>query len=56
MPMDWDEAVAYALSLPMPKWRRRGTAKPAVKVNGRAFLTPGHEAVSCCVAIDRDTI
>ena len=43
--MTWDEAVAFALTLP-------GTAlstsygKPAVKVaaNGRAFLFPSHEA------------
>jgi hypothetical protein len=54
----WDEAVAYALSLP-------GTVlstsygKPAVKVasNGRAFLYTGHESGSSFgIAIDMDTI
>ena len=39
---DWEEAVAFALALP-------GTAlstsdgRPAVKVNGKAFLYPGRE-------------
>ena len=52
----WDEAVAFALSL-------RGTelstsyGKPAVKVNGRAFLYTGHEdKTSFGVAIDLDTV
>jgi hypothetical protein len=56
--MTWEEAVAFALSLP-------GTAlstsygKPAVKVaaNGRAFLFTSHEAsTSFGVAMDLDTI
>lgn len=56
--MTWDEAVAFALTLP-------GTAlstsygKPAVKVaaNERAFLFPSHEAAtSFGVAMDLDTI
>lgn len=56
--MTWDEAVAFALTLP-------GTAlstsygKLAVKVaaNGRAFLFPSHEAdTSFGVAMDLDTI
>jgi len=54
----WDEAVAFALSLP-------GTelgisyGKPAVKVasNGCAFLYPSHEAdTSFAIALDLDTI
>jgi hypothetical protein len=56
--MTWDEAVAFALSLPDTE---RGTSygKPAVKVasNGRAFLFPSHEPdTSFGVAIDLDTI
>ena len=56
--MTWDEAVAYALTLPDTEL---GTSygKPAVKVasNGRAFLFPSHEPdTSFGVAIDLDTI
>ena len=56
--MTFEEAVAYALSLPGTE---RGTSygKPAVKVsaNGRAFLFPSHEAdTSFGVAMDLDTI
>jgi hypothetical protein len=56
--MTWDEAVAFALSLPDTEL---GTSygKPAVKVasNGRAFLYPSHEAdTSFGIAIDFDTI
>jgi len=56
--MTWEEAVAFALTLP-------GTAlgtsygKPVVKVaaNDRALLFPGHEAdTSFGVAMDLDTI
>lgn len=56
--MTWDEAVAYALSLP-------GTVlstsygKPAVKVasNGRTFLFTGRETdTSFGIQIDLDTI
>ena len=56
--MTWEEAVAFALSLPDTEL---GTSygKPAVKAasNGRAFLFPSHEpATSFGVAIDLDTI
>jgi len=56
--MTFDEAVAYALTLPDTE---RGTSygKPAVKVssNGRAFLFPSHEPdTSFGVSIDLDTI
>ena len=56
--MTWDEAAAFALTLPGTEL---GTSygKPAVKVaaNGRAFLFPGHEAdTSFAVAMDLDTI
>jgi hypothetical protein len=56
--MTFDEAIAYALTLPDAE---RGTSygKPAVKVasNGRAFLFPSHEPdTSFGVAIDLDTI
>jgi hypothetical protein len=54
----WDEAVAFALSLPETEL---GTSygKPAVKVasNARAFLYPSHEAgTSFGIALDLDTI
>jgi hypothetical protein len=56
--MTWDEAVAFALTLPDTEF---GTSygKPAVTVasNGRAFLFPSHEAAtSFGVAIDPGTI
>jgi len=56
--MTWDEAVAFALSLPGTEL---GTSygKPAVKVssNGRAFLYPSHEAdTSFGVSLDLDSI
>jgi hypothetical protein len=56
--MTFDEAVAFALSLPDTE---QGTSygKSAVKVasNGRAFLYPSHESdTSFGVSIDRDTI
>jgi len=54
----WDEAVAFALSLPDTELST-SYGKPAVKVasNGRAFLYPSHEAdTSFGVSIDLDTI
>ena len=56
--MRWDEAVAFALTLPETEL---GTTygKPAVKVasNGRAFLFASHEPdTSFGVVIDLDTI
>ena len=56
--MTWEEAVAFALSLPGTEL---GTSygKPAVKVssNGRAFLYPSHEAdTSFGVSLDLDSI
>lgn len=56
--MTFDEAVAFALSLPETEI---GTSygKPAVKVrsNGRAFLFPSHEAeTSFGLSMDLDTI
>jgi hypothetical protein len=56
--MTFDEAVAFALSLPATEL---GTSygKPAVKVasNERAFLFPSHEAgTSFAVAMDLDTV
>jgi len=56
--MTWDEAVAFALSLPGTELST-SYGKPAVKVasNGRAFLFTGHEAdTSFGVAMDLDTI
>jgi hypothetical protein len=56
--MTWDEAVAFALSLP-DTVLSTSYGKPAVKVgsNDRAFLFPSHEAgTSFGLAIDLDTI
>jgi hypothetical protein len=56
-PIDsFDKAVAFALTLPDTELST-SYGKPAVKVNGRAFLYTGHEqATSFGVAIDLDTI
>jgi hypothetical protein len=52
----WDEAVAFALSLPDTELST-SYGKPAVKANGRAFLYTGHEdKTSFGVAIDLDTV
>jgi hypothetical protein len=52
----WDDAVAFALSLPGTELST-SHGKPAVKVNGRAFLYTGHEQdTSFGVAIDLDTV
>jgi hypothetical protein len=56
--MTFDEAVAYALTLPGTE-PGKSYGKPAVKVasNGRAFLFPSHEAdTSFGVAMDLDSI
>lgn len=53
---DWDEAVAFALTLPGAELST-SYGKPAVKVNGRAFLFTGREAeTSFGVAIDLDSV
>jgi hypothetical protein len=46
---DWEEAAAFALTLPETQL---GTSygKPAVKVNNKAFLYPGREPGSFAVA------
>ncbi|MEO7178810.1 MAG: MmcQ/YjbR family DNA-binding protein [Allosphingosinicella sp.] len=52
----WDEAVAFASSLPGAELST-SYGKPAVKVNGRAFLFTSHEAeTSFGVAVDLDTV
>ena len=56
--MTWEEAVAFALTLP-DTILSRSYGKPAVKTasNERAFLFPSHEAdTSFGVAMDLDTI
>lgn len=58
MSLGWDEAVAYALTLPEAELSTH-YGGPAVKLtsNGRAFLSRGHETHdSFCLQIDRDTI
>ncbi len=52
----WEEAVAFALSLPDTELST-SYGKPAVKVNGRAFLYTGHEdKTSFGIGIDLDTV
>jgi hypothetical protein len=51
----WDEAAAFALGLPGTELST-SYGKPAVKVNGRAFLYPGREEGSFGVAIGLDTV
>jgi hypothetical protein len=56
--MTWEEAVAFALSLPDTELST-SYSKPAVKLtsNGRAFLYPSHEAdTSFAVGIDLDSV
>lgn len=53
---NWDEAVAFALSMPGTELST-SYGKPAVKVNGRAFLFISHEAESSFgIGIDMDMI
>lgn len=55
MNVDWDRAVAHALTLP-------GTAvephygQPAVKINGRAFLFSSREEGSFGLGLDLDIV
>ena len=52
----FEDAVAFALTLPGTELST-SYGKPAVKVNGRAFLFPSHEAdTSFGIAMDLDTI
>ncbi|HLL29545.1 MAG TPA: MmcQ/YjbR family DNA-binding protein [Allosphingosinicella sp.] len=52
----WEEAAAFALTLPGTELST-SYGKPAVKVNGRAFLYIGREdETSFGVAIDLDTV
>ena len=54
--MTFDEAVAFALTLPGTELST-SYGKPAVKVNGRAFIYTGHEdSTSFGIAIDLDTV
>jgi hypothetical protein len=54
--MTFDEAVAFALTLPGTELST-SYGKPAVKVNGRAFLYTGHEDQSSFgIAIDLDRV
>src|SRR5688572_21553429 len=52
----WDKAAAFALTLPGTELST-SYGKPAVKVNGRAFLYTGHEdKTSFGIGIDLDTV
>ena len=52
----WDKAIAFALSLPGTELST-SYGKPAVKVNGRAFLFVGREAESSFGAgLDLDSV
>ena len=56
-PIDsWEKAVAFALTLPGTELST-SYGKPAVKVNGRAFIYSGRETESSFgVGIDMDTV
>jgi hypothetical protein len=45
----WDEVVAFALALPDTELST-SYGRPAVKVNGKAFVYPGREAGSFAIA------
>jgi len=45
----WEEAAAFALSLPDTEMSS-SYGKPAVKLNGKAFVYPGREKDSFCIA------
>jgi len=46
---DWEEALAFALSFPSTELST-SYGKPAAKVNGKSFLSPGREQGSFAVA------
>lgn len=49
----WAEAAAFALSLPETEMST-SYGKPAVKLNGKAFIYPGREAGSFAIASPLD--
>jgi hypothetical protein len=55
MTLDWDQVLAFALSLPGTELST-SYGKPAAKANGRAFISPGREQGSFCLHIDKDTV
>lgn len=55
MNLDWDQVVAFALSLSDTETASHYGA-PSVKVNGHAIISPGREPGSFCLIIDRDTV
>ncbi|HEU4969640.1 MmcQ/YjbR family DNA-binding protein [Sphingomonas sp.] len=46
---DWDEVAAFALALPGAELST-SYGRPAVKVNGKAFVYPGREADSFAIS------
>ena len=55
MPLGWDAVMDFAASLPETE-RSTHYGDPAVKANGNAFISPGREADSFCLHIDRATV
>ena len=55
MRLDWDKVSAFAAELPGAE-RSTHYGGPATKANGYPVVTPGHEADSFCLHIDRDTV
>lgn len=55
MSLSWDEVVAWALALPDTELTTY-YGGPAVKANGHAIVTPGHEADSFCLHVDKDKV
>ena len=55
MSLDWESVTAFARSLPGTEMAPHYGA-PSVKTNGRAFVMPGREADSFCLAVDLDMV
>lgn len=55
MSLDWDAVIAFGLALPGVELST-SYGKPALKANGRTFVSPGREDGSFCLHIGKDEI
>jgi hypothetical protein len=55
MSLNWDAVIAFGLTLPDVEFSSHYGA-PALKTNGRAFLSPSREAGSFCLHIGKDMV
>jgi hypothetical protein len=55
MIMDWDAIAAHVLALPDTEMSS-SYGRPAIKANGHVIVSPGREAGSFCLHIDRETV